>query len=71
MHVMDKCIRQINTVRLHPVSLVSFCLLSALLVHASHQGFDSRVGSGTALDLWSRVLRGREVEALTSLEKWK
>lgn len=58
-------------IRLHPVSLVSFCLPGALLVHASPYGFDSRVGSGTALGLLPRVPRGGEVEALTSLGKWK
>lgn len=71
MHVMDKCTKHINRVELHPMSLVSFCSPGALLVHASPCGFDSRVGSGTALDLLSHVLRGDEVETLTSLGKWK
>lgn len=71
MHVMDKCTRQINRAGLHPVSLVSFCIPGALLVYASRYGFDSRVGSGMALDLLSHVLRGDEVEALTLLGKWK
>lgn len=51
--------------------LVSFCIPGALLVHASPYGFDSQVGSGTAMAVLSRVLRGDEVEALTSLGKWK
>lgn len=41
------------------------------LVHASPDGFDSHVGTGTALDVLSRVLRGNEVQTLTLLGKWK
>lgn len=42
-----------------------------LLVRASPDGFDSHIGTGTALDVLSRVLRGNEVETLTLLGKWK
>lgn len=40
-----------------------------LLVHASPYGSDSHAGTGTALDVLSRVLRGNET--LTWLGKWK
>lgn len=42
-----------------------------LLVRASPDGSDSHVGTGTALDVLSRVLRGNEMETLTWLGKWK
>lgn len=41
------------------------------LVRASPGAFDSHAGSGTVLDVLSRVLRGNEVETLTLLGKWK